>query len=143
MNVDEARVRLADAEGNEEPVFLPPGVLPKLTVDDLPDGTFVEVGVLKDGVMHVEWSGRLYREGHQVAGEADYTWTRKYWYAPIGLEQYLDLVRRAVETRQKTHGDVSLSHFDDDGTYIHLSFAVQTGECSVESLSGAGPSNEV
>lgn len=115
--------------GGEGPVFLPPVVLSKLTVDDLPNDTFVQMGVPKDGVMHVEWSGRLYREADQVVGVADYTWTRKYWYAPIGLEQYLDLVRRAVEVRQKTQkGDVSLSHFDDDSAYIHLSFAVQTGE---------------
>jgi hypothetical protein len=128
MEANEARALLADAEGDEDPVFLPPAVLPKLTVDDLPDNTFVEVGVPKDEVRNVEWNGRLYREGNQIVGEAEYTWTRKYWYAPIGLEQYLDLVRRAVEVRQKTHGDVSLSHFDDDGAYIHLSFAVQTGE---------------
>lgn len=128
MKADEAKALLSSAEGDEAPVFLPPGVLSKLTVDDLPDDTFIEVGVPKDGVMHVEWSGRLYREAAQIVGEADYTWTRKYWYAPIGLEQYLDLVRRAVEVRQNTHGDVRLSHFEDDGAYIQLSFAVQSGE---------------
>ncbi len=128
MEADAAKVLLANEAGAEEPVFLPPAVLPKLTLDDLPANTFVEIGVPKDGVMHVEWSGRLYRKDEQVAGEADYTWTRKYWYAPIGLEQYLDLVRRAVEVRHKTHGDVSLTNFDDDGAYIQFSFAIETGE---------------
>jgi hypothetical protein len=46
--------------------------------------------------MHVEGSGRPYRDGESIVGEADYAWTREYWYAPLGLEQYLDLVRRAV-----------------------------------------------
>jgi hypothetical protein len=131
MEVDTAKSLLANGEDSEAPVFLPPGVLPKLTVDDLPLDTFIEIGVPKDGVMHVEWRGRLYREGEQIVGEADYTWTRKYWYAAVGIEPYLDLVRRAVEVRQKTHGDVSLTNYDDDGAYIHLSFAVASGETNL------------
>jgi hypothetical protein len=51
-------------------------------------------------------------------GEADHNWTRKYWYSPLGLEQYLDLVRRAVETRNRVYGDVELTHYDDDGAYV-------------------------
>ncbi len=130
MEVNEAKGLLANGD-DEEPVFLPPDVLPKLTVDDLPKNIAVEVGVLKDGVMHLDWSGRLYRKGKRILGEADYTWTRKYWYGPIGLEQYLDLVRRAVEVRQKTHGDVSSINYDDDGAYIHLSFSVATSETNL------------
>ena len=128
LDADAAKAMLADGAGTEEPVFLPSAILHKLTLEDLPSGIFVEIGVPRDGVMHMEWSGRLYREGDQIMGEADYTWTRKYWYAPIGLEQYLDLVRRAVEVRQKTHGDVKLTNFDDDGAFIQLSFAVSTDE---------------
>jgi hypothetical protein len=131
MEADIAKSLLADGAGTEEPVFLPPDALPKLTLDDLPPDTCIEIGMPKDGVMHVEWGGRLYREGKQIVGEADYTWTRKYWYAPIGLEQHLDLIRRAVEIRQKTQGDVSLTNYDDDGAFIHLSFAVATGETNL------------
>jgi len=114
MDVDAAKKLLAEVDGDEESVLLPPTVLDKLSIDNLPPETSVEVGVQKDGVMHLEWSGRLYRDGNTIAGEADHIWTRKYWYAPIGLEQYLDLVRPAVEVRKKTHGDVELSHYDDD-----------------------------
>jgi hypothetical protein len=131
MDVDTAKALIAEGEGDEQPVCLPPTVLEKLSVDDLPANTSVEVGVEKHGVMHVEWSGRLFREGTAIAGEADYTWTRKYWYAPIGLEQYLDLVRRAVEIRKKTHGDVELTQYEDDGAYVHLSFAVSTRETNL------------
>ena len=128
MDVDTACKLLADGADTEEPVFLPPPVLSKLSIDDLPLGTFIEIGVLKDGVMHVEWEGRLSRQGDRIVGEADYTWTRKYWYAPVGLEQYLDLVRRAVELRHKTHHDVELTHYDDDGAYIQLTYAITTAE---------------
>lgn len=130
MKVDIAKKLLTDAD-EDEPVFLPPAVLENLTVDDLPKGVSVEVGVNKDGVMHVDWSGRIYRDGNTVSGEANHVWTRKYWYAPIGLEHYLDLVRRAVEVRKKTRGDVELSHYDDDGAYVHLSFSVTTKETNL------------
>lgn len=128
MEAEDAKTMLADGAGADEPVLLPQAILNKLTLDDLPPGTFVEVGVLKDGVTLIDWSGRLYREDDQILGEADYTWTRKYWYAPVGLEQYLDLVRRAVEIRQKTHGDIKLTKFEDGGAVIQLSFAVSTQE---------------
>jgi len=130
MDPEDAKKLLANADG-DEPVFLPPSVLEKLTVEDLPQDVSVEVGVPKDGVMHIEWSGRLYRDGASIAGEADHTWARKYWYAPVGLEQYLDLVRRGVEVRKNTHGDVDLSQYDDDGTYVHLSFSVATKETNL------------
>ena len=120
-----AKTLLANAAGDEEP-SPSATVLSKLTTDDSND-VFVEVGVRK-----LAWCTLIARatlpRARQIVGEADYTWTRKYWYAPIGLEQYLDLVRRAVEVRQKAHGDVSLSQYDDDGAYIHLSFTVQTCE---------------
>jgi hypothetical protein len=104
----------------------PSSVLPKITKDDIPEDVFIEVGALKDGVIHLEWSGRLYRIGDAIVGEADYTWTRKYWYSPLGLEQYMDLVRRAVETRHRLRGDTELTHYDDDGAYIQLRFSISS-----------------
>jgi hypothetical protein len=131
MDAAAAKKLLAAGEGDDQPVFLPPSVLEKLSADDILPDTTVEVGIQKEGVMHLEWSGRLYREGATISGEADYTWTRKYWYAPIGLEQYLDLVRRAVEVRKQTHGDVELTHYDDDGAYVQLTFAISTKETNL------------
>jgi hypothetical protein len=131
MDIATVRKLLADGVDTEEPVFLPPSVLAKLSINDLPPNTCIEIGVLKDGVMHVEWEGRLSRQGDRIIGEADYTWTRKYWYAPVGLEHYLDLVRRAVELCHKTHQDVELTHYDDDGAYIQLTYTVSTAETNL------------
>jgi hypothetical protein len=98
MDAQEARRILADWNDEEEgPADLPASVLPKLTIDDLPDGASVQIGTMKDGMTHLDWNGRLGRDGDELYGEADHTWTRKYWYSPLGLEQYLDLVRRAVK----------------------------------------------
>ena len=53
------------------------------------------------------------------------------WYDPVGLEQYLDLVRRAVELRSRIHGDVSLTNYDDDGAYVSLTFRIDTVETNL------------
>jgi hypothetical protein len=127
MDVAEAKARL-EAAYEDEAVFLPPNVLNKITLDDIPNQVMIEVGLPKDGVMHLDWSGRLFKDQDQIKGEADYTWTRKYWYSPIGLEHYLDLVRRAVELRNRVHNDVEITNYDDDGAYINMTFIVSTGE---------------
>ena len=128
MNAEQAKVLLETAAEDEEPVALPPGVLGELTLADLPDGVSIEVGTFKNGVLHLEWEGRLSKGEEEVIGEADYTWTRKYWYLPLGLEHYLDLVRRAVEVRHEKRGDVELTHFEDDGAFIQMGFVVNSGE---------------
>ncbi|MBW2345646.1 MAG: hypothetical protein JRF53_16925 [Deltaproteobacteria bacterium] len=119
-------IRSASAEG--EPVGVPAPYLKLLNTSDIPDGVMIEVGQIKDGVRHLDWNGRLYCESGSIRGEADYTWTRKYWYAPLGMEYYLDLIRRGIEVRQAQRGDVSLSHFEDDGAFISLTFEIRTTE---------------
>jgi hypothetical protein len=128
MNADEARKILADCEDEEDPVALPATVLSKLIIDDIPDGAVIQVGTLKDDMLDLDWNGTLGRDGNGIYGEADLTWTRKYWYSPLGLEQYLDLVRRTVETRHRVRGDVELSEYEDDGAYIELRFRISTVE---------------
>jgi hypothetical protein len=59
---EEARALLTEGDGSEDPLFL-----------DFPPKNFVDIGALKDGVMHVEWSGRLDCEYGCFVGEDDYT----------------------------------------------------------------------
>jgi len=127
---EEAKQLLADATEDEDSVIIPASLLKDLTLDDIPEGVSVQIGTLKDGAYHMEWNGRLYKKGEFIEGEAEHLWTRKYWYAPLGLEQYMDLVRRAVETRHRLRGDVELTDYDDDGAYIRVCFAIETGESS-------------
>jgi hypothetical protein len=106
------------------PVLLGAAVLGKLTIADVPEGARYEIGTLDDGVVRLDWNGSFSVEDGKLFGEADHTWTRKYWYSPLGLEQYLDLVRRAVEVRQRARGDVALVDHDDDGAYIQLRYRI-------------------
>jgi cell division septum initiation protein DivIVA len=130
MNEREARQLLQSADV-DEPVVLPAAALRNLTLNDVPDGCSFQIGTVKGQVHHLAWNGTIYRRGTKLVGEADHTWTRKYWYSPIGLEQYLDLVRRAVEARQKTCGDVEVTHQDDDGAYVALRFEIATAETNL------------
>jgi hypothetical protein len=126
MTPDEAKQLLNAAAGDEYPVCLPPGVLKHIAIADVPVDTSIEVGVLMDGGIHLEWEGYLRNDSGALVGEAEFWETRQQWYSPIGLEQYLDLVRRAVEVRARTHGDVSAPEYYDDGNYIQLRFTVRT-----------------
>lgn len=132
MNADEARDILSRwDEESEEPLALPASALADLTIDDIPDGAILEVGTWQERALHLDWSGKLGRDGDAIYGEADQTLTRKYWYSPLGLEQYLDLVRRAVETRHRVRGDVEFGDYDDDGAFISLRFRINTTETNL------------
>jgi hypothetical protein len=124
--IDARRLLAAASETDDEPIILPLSVLAKLTIDDVPDGASFQIGTHKNSVVHLEWNESFYRDGKSFCAEADHSWTRKYWYAPIGLEQYLDLVRRAVETRHRLKGDVELTHYEDDGAFVSLYFRIAT-----------------
>ena len=122
MTRAEALTMVTDGVGDEEPVFLPPAILTELTASDIPPDVQVSVGESKDGIMQVEWDGHFFNDGGQLRAYCQYIWTRKYWDAPLGMPFYLDLVKRAIETRQRTHKDVIFQDWDDDGAYIQLSY---------------------
>jgi hypothetical protein len=130
MTPEEARHALAMApETDEDRVTLPLTVLRHLTKADVPVGIYFDIGTVKDGGKYLDWAGTLHREGDRIIAEANCGRPRKYLYSPIGLEQYMDLLRRAVETRHRTRGDVQLTHFDDsDDAYIDLFFTIATSE---------------
>lgn len=131
MNAAEAKAILKDASSSDEPAVLPKSVLHELTATDVPDDIRVQVGKVKDNVIHLDWEGYLFKDGNYIHGEAEYIWTRKYWYASIGLEHYLDLVRRALEVRTRDNDDVALANYDDDGAFIQLAFSISSNETNL------------
>lgn len=128
MDVEQVKAALAEAAEFEDAATVPASTLTKLTIDDIPPGARLQIGKRDGQAVYSEWSGDLFVEHGYVIGEADHTWTRKYWYSPLGLEQYLDLVRRAVELRQRLRGDVEVVSYDDDGAYIQFRFKIRSGE---------------
>lgn len=128
MDPEQAKAALVEAAEYEDAATVPASMLSKLTIADFPPGARLQVGTRKEQTIYSDWSGELFVERGQLIGEADHTWTRKYWYSPLGLEQYLDLVRRAVELRQRVRGDVEVVSYEDDGAYIHLRFRIRSIE---------------
>jgi hypothetical protein len=49
-------------------------------IEDMPDGGSFRVGRSKEGIVHLDWTGFLRREGGALVGEADHTWTVAYEY---------------------------------------------------------------
>jgi hypothetical protein len=115
-----------DADYDGEPEFLSPEEIEGLKATDLPAGVHVQVGRLHDSVHHIEFDGTLTRGTKTpIRVEMTPSWYRKYWPLPLGMGPYVDLVRRAIETRQRVRGDVELGDLDsDDDIWIHLRYTI-------------------
>ena len=60
----------------------------------------------------------------------DETATRKYWYAPVNLELWVNMKRNVVS---KLYNAV-IDNFDDDGAYIHFTYSIMIKATSFEEL---------
>lgn len=132
MKAEEARDLLKIAVDSDDPLFLTPEVLKELSIVDMPEGAAFEIGVLKDGIIHIEWDGTLFLDQGQLKAESRYLWSRKYWNQPLGLQYYLDLIRRAIEVRSTQRADVQLKEYEDDGAFIHISYVTDVPETNLQ-----------
>jgi len=101
MKPEEARDILRECAGTEGAAILPKSVLDSISATDIPPDTWIAVGNPGGSIIQLEPSGRLYAEKGVIKAVAGSDWYRKYWYAPLGLEHYLDLMKRAIEVRQQ------------------------------------------
>jgi hypothetical protein len=132
MNPDKAKGLLRDNAKSDDPTVLPPGVLHKLTLADLPNGHHIQIGTEKAGCAELDWHGTLTNESGKIVGYPDYTFYRKYWEGPIGLDQYVDLLAQAAEARSKSKGDVHVLDHSDDGGHFRLSVAIDTDATNLD-----------
>ena len=49
---------------------------------------------------------------------------RKYWYHTFGASQYFTAMRRAVDTREKSTGDVRFIELEDDGAHLFFRYEI-------------------
>jgi hypothetical protein len=124
---EELLATLADAGREDEPLPLAMADLEKLTAADLPVGVAVQPVEKVDaqGVYHLALNGTLSRpdESHLVAYIEEHGW-RKYWNAPLGVVEYHNLVRTAIEARERSHGDVELQQTLDEDVLYGLDFTI-------------------
>ncbi len=130
MDCAQAKQILLSAEPGDLSVYLPKTIIAQLQAQDLPDGVRLAVGVArKDGVIDTDFYGLyLVRAGGILRAEREIIETRKYWYGALGLEHYVDLIRRSVETSQSQRGDMALTHFTDDGAFVMLQLEMHLAE---------------
>lgn len=113
----------SDEDEFEEPTHVPEEALRHLNCEDIPKGALIGVGETIGNVTRVVWDGHFFRLGKNLAAHCDYSSWRKYWEKPLGMTHYLDLVRRSIETRQRSHRDVELLDWDEeDSSVINLIF---------------------
>jgi len=119
--------RLVDAEEDEEPAHLTVADLRKISAADLPMGLRIQPieNVDTHGVYHLALNGTLVRidEERLVAEIEEHGW-RKYWSGSLGVEEYHDLVRAAVEARARSHGDVELGGTHDEDVLYGLDYTI-------------------
>ena len=74
--------------------------------------------------------------------------TRKYWDGTIGFKTYMETKRGIVEERAQQVGDIAPASYEDDGTWIHMTYsaevevvkvstAVELAEQIIEEIEGA------
>jgi hypothetical protein len=113
-----AELAAAGEDGDPVPVLI--SDLSKLSFDELPLGVRIQPLERIDakGGQHLALNGSLVRDNAKlVAVIEEYGW-RKYWTGSLGVEEYHDLVRTAVEARARAQRDVQLYDLlDDDVVY--------------------------
>jgi len=142
MTAIQVREQLANwtDEEDEDPIWLSRSELEGIEATDFSSGARVQVGKLKDGVHHIEIDGYITKGmSTPLQLEIRETYYRKFWAEPVGMWHYLDLVRRAIETRQRTRGDVILGDFDDsDDPWVHLSYTIHLNDTNVSKAYAEG-----
>jgi hypothetical protein len=136
MEIPEVKELLSawtEDDEDEEPILLTRAELDGLEAADFIGGARVQIGRMKDNVRHIDFDGYLTNgTTTPLQLEIRESYYRKFWEAPVGMWHYLDLARRAIETRQRTRGDVILGDFDDsDDPWVHLSYTILLDETNV------------
>jgi hypothetical protein len=127
MKRDEALLLLKSADPEDEPLVLPGSVLKHLSAADIPENVSVEVGEVRDGITYLDFEGCFYGGAGNVQACARLWYVRKYWYEPLSLDHYLDLVQRAAEVRASVNGDIHDLDRDGDDNHMILTFNIDTG----------------
>jgi len=128
MKRDEALQLLKDADPDDEPVMIPRSVAAKLSAADIPDQVSVAIGEVRDGITYFDFEGFFYGGAENFQACAEIWYVRKFWYAPLNLDHYLDLFHRAAEVRASVHKDINNLDRQGDDEHIMVTFTIDTGE---------------
>ncbi len=117
--------------------YLPEGLIAEVPVNQLPDTAVFEIcDHIEDSIIMMNsFPIRVQRIGdNRVRLEFEDSGTRKYWNGTIGFKAYMETKKGIVEERTLQVGDITLTGYEDDGAWIHLSYSA---EAEVEKVSTA------
>ena len=114
------RAEAEEGDDDAEPVAILKSDLSLLQCSDIPMGLSLQVlEKPDDGTRRypaLDGTITRLRGSRLVADIGQYAW-RKSWPVSLGIEQYHDLVRAAVELRSRRQGDVKVVERVDDNVY--------------------------
>lgn len=100
----------------------------KLSASDVPNDVPVAVGEVRDGITYFDCEGSFFGGSDTFHACAQLWYVRKFWYAPLNLDHYLDLLHRAAEVRALVHKDINDLDRQGDDQHIMVTFTIDTGE---------------
>lgn len=129
MNKNELKVLFENSE--DEPVDLLVDQLKNINCKDIPDNSFFTVYSTSDEGYNVEEvEGQFVVKDKTIEVLMFLNWYRKFWSGVLGMPQYMDLLKRHIEFREKEAKDVSFTSFEDEGAWCHLHYTIHLGSTS-------------
>lgn len=122
-----AALASVDPDYDGEPVPILKSDLKNLDAGDLPVGTRIEVmeKIDADGVRHIALDCVLVRgDEASLSAEIRQEGWRKFWIGPLGVEEYQNLARAAVEARTRGQGDVAVLDVVDEDVVFGFTYSI-------------------
>ncbi len=115
----------------DEPAEIHIDHLKEINLKDIPNNSFFTVySTSKDGHNIEEIEGQFVIKDKKVEVLMFLNWYRKWWSGVLGMPQYMDLLKRHIELREKEFKDVSFTSFEDEGDWCHLHYSIHLGSIS-------------
>jgi hypothetical protein len=115
-------------EWNDLRWVLPKGLIGDVAVNDLPESERFEICAShEDNVIMLDTVLiRLQRVGNnRVRLEFNDSGTRQYWDGNVGFSLYMEAKKAIVEERAAQIQDLTFESYEDDGTWIHLTYTTE------------------
>jgi len=108
--------------------FLPKRLIGDSSIAELPVGPAFEIcqDVEGDTIILDNIPIRLRKAANgRVTVDFDDSGTRKYWGGKVGLKTYMETKKAVVEDRSSEIKDLAFGNYEDDGTWIHLTYSTK------------------
>jgi len=123
-------LELLQGANDEEPVNIEIEDLSMLEAKDLPPGVELQPG--KKGADQNFWEitgvSLMRGEGTGVVARIAIEQTPKYWGAAVGINEYFELVRAAIEARARSKGDVQVDEIIKEENLIAIYFQIAVNQ---------------